>query len=393
MEENGRAAPAEQGARVRALVQRLAETQAELQALLGQDIDAVVDPSTGRPLLLPGAQLALGEAEARYRRLTARARVVVFDLGPDGTLLFINDVAAEVTGYRPEELVGQNWWTLFFSQPVQAERWRRRFLAGDVVGEEMALHTRRGEVVLEVTTSNRYGTDGELRVIGGFGLDITERKAAETRIARALHEKSILLRELRHRVANNLQVLISLLQLQARQAPPPASDLLRDAENRVRAMARVHERVTADGEDLVHPDFSAYVRELAVHLGQSWGRPDVAFELDVPVVALSLDQAVACGLILNELVSNALRHAFPPGRRGTVAITLQPAAAHRMTLTVADDGVGLPPNVEPERATTLGLRLVNQLVRLQLQGELRLERGKGTAWHITFGEDDVETER
>lgn len=200
-----------------------------------------------------------------------------------------------------------------------------------------------------------------------------------------LHEKEVLLKEVHHRVKNNLQVISSLLNLQAaRLADPQTREALRESQHRVRTMALIHEKLY-QSTDLAQIDFAAYLHSLVSYLRQSYRdrSEQVTILVRAEGVQLEIETALPCGLIVNELVSNALKHAFPAGRAGEIVITLTPRAAGRAQLVVSDDGVGLAPGVEIQRSSSLGLQLVHALVQ-QIGGDLRLESGPGARFVLEF---------
>ena len=218
----------------------------------------------------------------------------------------------------------------------------------------------------------------------GTGQDITARKEAEMQLQASLHEKEVLLKEIHHRVKNNLQIIISLLSLQARSLPDPQlRAYFQDSRDRVKAMALVHEALYR-APDLARVDFGAYLRRLATALFASYRLDAQHIELTVTAepLALDLDTAIPCGLIVNELLTNAFKHAFPDGRAGAIHLTLQ-ATAGLATLTVQDTGVGFPADVDVRQADSLGLRIVDHLAE-QLGGSLALTRGAGTAFTLVF---------
>jgi len=210
-------------------------------------------------------------------------------------------------------------------------------------------------------------------------------RAALAEKDRLLHQKDVLLQEIHHRVKNNLQVLTSLLNLQAGAVPdPPLRRILEESRRRLQAMAFMHETFhrTADGG---HLNAKLYLQTILAQLFQVYRLPgqDVRLSLDLAALSWNVDRAMACGLILHELVSNSLMHAFPPGQAGEIAVTLQPEPLGSCTLVVRDTGVGLPEGFDIHTATSLGLRLVALLVR-QLEGTLTLARDGGTRVTVTF---------
>jgi PAS domain S-box-containing protein len=220
----------------------------------------------------------------------------------------------------------------------------------------------------------------------GMVLDITERKQAEERTKTTLREKEVLLKEIHHRVKNNMQVISSLVSLQAEGSEDETvRKLLRDVTDRVRSMALVHEKLY-QSSDLARVDFAEYARTLLGHLWRAHGAYalGIRLELDLEPMSLAVDAAVPCGLILNELAANALKHAFPRGSSGQVAVSLHGGAEGRVWLRVRDDGVGFPVGFDWRKAHSLGLRLV-QMLTGQLGGSAEVEGGEGTAFEIAFG--------
>jgi two-component sensor histidine kinase len=215
--------------------------------------------------------------------------------------------------------------------------------------------------------------------------EIAERRRAEEQIKASLQEKEMLLREIHHRVKNNLQVISGLLFLQSQQIQEPeALRMFQDSQHRVRSMALVHERLYRT-QDLARVDFAQYIRDLAGYLLRSYGvAPDlVSMNIDVRDVSLGIDVAVPCGLIVSELISNALTHAFPGGRAGEILIEMRTGPGGQCTLVVGDDGVGLPQGLDLENTGTLGLRLVSRLAN-QLGATVELDGNMGTRFQITF---------
>jgi two-component sensor histidine kinase/DNA-binding response OmpR family regulator len=216
--------------------------------------------------------------------------------------------------------------------------------------------------------------------------EITERRRTERQLETSVSEKEILLKEIHHRVKNNLQVISSLVNLQSRSViDEEALKVLRQSLHRIRSVALIHEKLYHSA-DLARINLAEYIRNLAGYLLRSYGMCVETIALDVKTedVLLGLDAAVPCGLILNELVSNSLKHAFPDGRRGHISIGLCAGGGGELTLVVADDGVGLPANFDVRHATSLGLQLVNALVS-QLDGTLEVHSNGGAIFRITFG--------
>jgi two-component sensor histidine kinase len=218
--------------------------------------------------------------------------------------------------------------------------------------------------------------------------EIAHRMRAEEGLKESLQEKEALLKEIHHRVKNNLQVICSLLNLQlGRIEDSDALRMLRESQDRVRSMALIHEKLYRS-QDLARVDFGSYLRDLTNHLMNSYRTESarVGLKITADAVPLSIDKAVPCGLITNELISNALKHAFPNGRDGEIRVRLRSERDQRLTLSVADNGVGLPSDLDLDAAETLGIQLIRVLTS-QLDGTARLDSSheNGTEVSITFG--------
>jgi two-component sensor histidine kinase len=218
----------------------------------------------------------------------------------------------------------------------------------------------------------------------GVTMDITDRKRAEEALRASLREKEVLLREVHHRVKNNLQLISSLLALQAsRIEDAAAADVFTESQNRVRAMALVHENLYRCG-DLASVRLAGHVQGLCAHLERSVRIDPERIVLDVAAAdgTLDLDRSIRLGLLINELVSNALKHAFPDGRTGRIGVQLT-LWENWYILVVADNGVGLPRELDLGHSDSLGLQLVSDLTE-QLGGTLTLDRAGGTTITIRF---------
>jgi two-component sensor histidine kinase len=207
----------------------------------------------------------------------------------------------------------------------------------------------------------------------------------------SLKEKDVLLAEVHHRVKNNLQVISSLIQMQARRVGDKASaEALTECRGRVNAIALIHEKLYESGE-VANLGFHNYVRSLVDGIVQAARFPNqlVRVEVEVPDIRVPVERAIPCGLLLNELVTNALEHAYPDGRAGTVRVTLREEAGGRMVLSVSDDGIGLPPELEPSQSPSLGLRLVSALAS-QLKARLVVVRNPvaGTTFSVVIAAND-----
>jgi PAS domain S-box-containing protein len=213
--------------------------------------------------------------------------------------------------------------------------------------------------------------------------DISERKKAEGQILSSLREKEILLKEIHHRVKNNLQVVYSLLALQASSiADPDIRILFDESRNRIGSMALIHEKIYSS-EDLSHIDFGYYLQEMVQNIAGTYLRPEIKVVVAAEPIFLDINSGIPCGLIVNELVSNSYKYAFPAGKGGQITIAMNRAAGGRYLLTVADNGIGFSPDIDFRQTTSLGLQLVTVLAG-QLQGEISLSTAAGTRFTISF---------
>lgn len=233
---------------------------------------------------------------------------------------------------------------------------------------------------------------GEMKGVIEYVRDITLRKQAEDSLQASLQEKEVLLREIHHRVKNNLQVIQALINLQSRRIKDEqALEMSKESQRRIRSMALVHERLYRS-TNLSRIDFADYLRSLVVHLFHSVqpgaGRVDLRLELEP--VELEVSTAVPCGLIASELVSNSLKHAFPEERAGTVVVSLHREASGDIRLGVQDDGVGLPADFDVLRAESLGMQIVMTLVS-QIDGRLTTGGGPGADFQVAFREAPART--
>jgi two-component sensor histidine kinase len=223
--------------------------------------------------------------------------------------------------------------------------------------------------------------------------DIDERKKADEslevsaqNLRSSLKEKETLLKEVHHRVKNNMQIISSLMRIQARKIKnPDISDIFRQSQDRIKAIALIHEKLYQT-DDFTNIDFNKYVSDLAGSLFQSYGvdRELISLKIKVESISLKIDQAIPCGLIINELISNSLKYAFPKGREGVIEISMRRIRNDRIELSVSDNGIGLDEGIDYRNTDSLGLELVVRMAEKQLKGRIELDRDKGTRFIIKF---------
>ncbi len=213
-----------------------------------------------------------------------------------------------------------------------------------------------------------------------------DRKRVEEEIKKSLKEKEVLLREIHHRVKNNMQIISSLLTLQSQYLKDKKdADIFIDSQNRIESMSLVHEKLY-QSRDLAKIDFKEYVEDMTSGLFQSYGvdAGNISLNIDVENIELAIDHAIPCGLIINELVTNSLKYAFPEGRKGEIKISLRSSGENVIELVVGDNGIGIPKDLDFRKTESLGLHLVTILAESQLHGEIKLDRSNGTEFQIKF---------
>jgi PAS domain S-box-containing protein len=362
-------------------------------------LSSVVDITERKAVEQQRAELLVQQLAADLHSERSRFFELSFDLvciaNTAGNFVQLNPAFSAVLGYSLDELLAAPF--LDFVHPEDAAATRRET-------EKLS----QGMPTLDFT--NRYRCkDGSYRwlhwrsvpdengMLYAIARDVTDtRKLLESlefkqaALTASLLERDVLLQEVHHRVKNNLQIVASLINLQARQVTADARGALEECRTRVLAMALIHEKLY-QSKDYSRVPFSTYARSLAQNVFHATGLSPSSVELDLNIEELSLpvDKAIPCGLILNELITNASKHAFPGGRSGTVHIELGTTADRLVRLSVTDDGVGLPPNFELDRSGSLGMRLISTLVE-QLKGRLQFEPSKGAAFTVTFATEGTQ---
>ncbi len=291
-----------------------------------------------------------------------------------------------VTGYSSNEL-GEMYGTDFFEgsdRALIADRMKAVFIEGTAEADA-TLVTKDGRRIPYYFTGSRKEIGGRNHLVG-LGINITERRKAEEQIAASLEEKEVLLREIHHRVKNNMQVIVSLLRMHSRRIDDERlQKIFDDCRDRINAMSLIHEALY-QSENLAQIDLQDYVGKLCQNLSQAYSTSGngITVTVDGSTTALDIDQGVAVGMVISELISNAFLHAFPLGNGGMVSVSLSHLKGREIELIVQDNGQGLPPEIDILNPPSLGLRLVAAAVTRELGGSLEVERDGGTRVIIRF---------
>jgi len=338
------------------------------------------------------AEESLKESEEQFRTLASLAPVGIYITSPEGKCRYANPRWCEMAGLTQAGALGEGWIAGLHpdDRAMVYGNWQQMVESEGHWGFEYRFQTPGGKTtwVYGLAAPQRDGTGKIVRYIG-VNTDITEKRQSEEALKNSLAEKEVLLREVHHRVKNNMAAIIGLFNLQ-RQAMnnPQAQTIMNDLSSRVKAMSLVHEKLYRS-ESLAKIDFQDYLQSLISHLRSSFGSPTIRCEIKAFGVEMPLDLAVPCGMIINELIINALKYAFPNERPETVKkddwilVT-----AHRdndiFHLSVADNGVGLPQGFDLKTVKSLGLVLVRMLGQHQLGGRYEVDQTGGTRFNLIF---------
>ena len=377
------------------------------------------------------AEDALRESEERYRILTDAAHDAIYTLSPEGVVTYVNSGGGALIGMPPEKIAGLSLENLY--PPDIAQEFRENL--DKVISTKRPVrydtkfwHEDPDEITwLDAQLVPQLGPDGSVVQVIGISRSITDRKQAELLLKRfnveldwqvrlrtaelehtntlleaeiiqrtlaeesvrkSLNERELLLREIHHRVKNNLQIILSLISLQSRNIKDQKLlDTMGEFQNRIMAMAHIHERMCR-AEDISRIDLSEIVTFLGTSLFKSYKVDPQHIRLNVEMkdLQITIDSAIPISLIINELVSNSIKHGFPKGTPGEISLAIQ-SEDHTLTILFKDNGVGIPQDLDWQNAKSLGLRLVISLVE-QLSGTIELDRNAGTAFTIVVKEKE-----
>lgn len=331
------------------------------------------------------AEEALAESEEKYRLLVDNANEAII-VAQDMRLKFFNSKVVTVTGYSQEELESMRFDELIHpdDRETVVSHYKRR-MEGKKLPSVYSFRMRKKNGRSIWVETNTVVIEWKSRPATlNFLNDVTKRMRDQKKLRENLIEKEVMLREIHHRVKNNMQIISSLLNIQSRHIRnPQAQKLFRESQTRIRSMALIHEKLY-QSQNLAKVDFRSYIHTLIVHLYHFFGvSPNVIHQnLQIDEIYLDINTAIPCGLIINELITNSLKHAFPPGVEGKVSIEMI-SWKKQYILKIHDNGKGIAEEVDIFNTKTLGMQLVNMLVD-QLGGELSLDRKSGSRFKIIF---------
>ncbi len=342
------------------------------------------------------ALAALMASEERFKLSMEASNDGLWDLDVRTDRAYYNPAYYHILGYEPGEFpaLGSSWSSLVHPEDRdRAMAGNRSCIEGsrDFLETEFRMLAKDGGVRWIYSRGKVIARDAAgraLRMVGTH-VDITDRKRIEEELKRNVEEKEILLREVHHRVKNNLSIISSLLNLQSSMIKTPEQALaaFQNSRERIQAMSLVHEELYKS-MDYSRVNMEDYVGKLVAQLALAYGEDrGITLSRRIENVVLDVSTSIPCGLILNELITNAYKYAFPGGRTGTIQIDLRITPEGIAEMRVADDGIGMPAGIDLKTSDSLGLTLVRLLVD-QLRGSLRMNTGNGTAFDIWFPAQD-----
>jgi PAS domain S-box-containing protein len=343
-------------------------------------LEALLDPDSS-PLVLPHTN------QEEWSAMSAYLPFGIFSTDSEGRCTYVNPCYEEMLGYTLEQNLGHGWHR--FLHPDDRDRvvcvWMEAVELGKPYANQFRVLTAQGEVRWLSARTNPIFSEGKLKGHIGAIEDITAQKLAEEQIKFSLDEKEALLKEIHHRVKNNLQIISSLIYLQAQRIhDPKLRQIFEDSQSRISSMALVHD-ILYRSENLAYVNLSEYVQTLTSSLFHTYRIQPEKIYLNVrvdPDIIVGLEKAIPCGLILNELMTNALKHGFNGEETGEVTVVLE-SHSPIICLIVENSGKNLPESFELQKIHTMGLRLVNALTS-QLNGQVSVETAQKTQFKVTF---------
>jgi PAS domain S-box-containing protein len=333
---------------------------------------------------------ALKKSEDRFRQVAENAREWIWEVDREGLYIYSSPVVEDILGYKPEELVGKkHFYDLF--HPEEGEKMRE--LAFEVFSKRETfrefvtpnIHKNGKTVWLSTSGVPIFDENGEFIGYRGADIDITERIKAEEQIKISLRENEILLREIHHRVKNNMQIVCSLFNLHKNSIKDKeAYQIILECQNRIRAMALVHEKLYRT-ESFSDVNLKEYIRDMVNNLIEFYEvNPDkIVLKIDIEDnILLDINSAIPCGLIVNELITNSLQYAFPGGMKGEINIKVR-LIDNEIRMSITDNGIGLPADFHKKKTESMGFFIIDTLIR-QLNGKIEIRGNNGAKIFISF---------
>jgi PAS domain S-box-containing protein len=333
---------------------------------------------------IEGSLRRLEEEKAKTESIIAAIGDAISIQDTDFKVLYQNKIHQDITGDQKGEYCYRKYEHgdhICEDCPVEMS-----FKDGKIHTQERSIIIREQKMYFEITASPLRDSTGNIVAGIEVGRNITERKKAEDQIAGSLHEKETLLKEIHHRVKNNLQIVSSLLDHQTQYIKDNnVIHIFKDSQNRIASMALVHEKLY-QSKDLAKINFHDYINDLVANLFQSFAENSgkIRLNLNIENIQLDIDFAIPCGLIINELVTNSLKYAFPEGRPGEIKIVFRKTDEDMLELIIGDNGIGIPSDLDFRKSGSMGLHLVTILAENQLHGKINLNRNEGTEFKIEF---------
>jgi PAS domain S-box-containing protein len=332
----------------------------------------------------------LKESEERFRIIFEEAEDVIFIKDEKMNFIFINPYFEKVFKVKKEKLLGRTFleFTNKKELALEIKEEDKVVFGGKTLNKIKKFDVKGNDIFLDLTKIPLKNDNGKTIGICGIARDITERIKTNEQIKSSLKEKEIMLKEIHHRVKNNMQIINSMLKMQSRFITDQKTlNIFKESQNRIKSMALIHEKLYLS-ESLSDIDFKNYIHQLIKYLIMSYNinSNNIVFIVDIGDITIDIENAVPCGLIINELISNSLKHAFPEGRSGEIFISVS-ADKDKYALVIKNDGIDFPEEIDTDNTKTLGLRLVHTLVN-QLDGKIEINKTGGVEFKITFSKQD-----
>jgi PAS domain S-box-containing protein len=328
---------------------------------------------------------SINESEERFFKAFSTNPIAIILTEENGKIIDANESYLELTGFKKEEVLDVTSTELGVTSEKVRNLLNNEFQeTGKIRDLEAEINIKSGEKRTVLITTESMPIAGKNWNIN-YLYDITDQKKSVNKLELSLNEKEALLREIHHRVKNNLQIISSLLNLQSNYVEDDFKDILLVTQSRIKAMAMIHSKLY-NSNDLTHIHIKNYIESFVSDLFYLYeiDKKIISLNTDIEDLEMGIDTAIPLGLIINELVINILKHAFPNNQRGNIVISLK-TVANKFILKISDNGVGLPYNIKLYDTETLGLQLVNNLIK-QIDGSIEISRNVGTEFKIEFKE-------